>query len=194
MKKSINEVYAISNEIKGTFAKGQTLVTVSGIEFTIVNVYSAKGRCAMYECVSDNENLNGFASSMEIKRMVGKELEVRCTGGANVGGRKVVSANDIPTMYKSYCESFNAIVEKLAKLNEKYHIEGNEQADEATFTNIWAKEVEAQRIAREQRIAKAKANNATTKALHALGIDLGAMSIDDATQAIANALKAMQQK
>lgn len=194
MKKSINEAYKVSESAQGTFTKGQSLVTLKGNELTIANVYTCKGRCAMYECVSDTLELNGFATSMELKSLIGREKEVRNSSYSDGCGRKSVSVEDIPTIYKRYVARYNALLGKLVALNQTFHMNGRDLINEHDFTSIWAANIEAQQQARKERIAKAKANNATTKAINALGIDLSQMSIEDATKAFAEALKAMQSK
>ena len=170
MKKELTSGYqvATSESKNSTFLVNQSVTTTKGDTVTIRGIFTKKGACALYECESETEGLNGFATSKELKTLCGIALESR-SGVATGGGRKAVSEAEIPTMFEKFHDELQTLKFKIVTLCKKYHCEEETNLEE--FIEIWKAEIAKQNELREQTSLKNKQLTAAKKYAESLGIN-----------------------
>ena len=184
MKKELTSGYqvATSESKNNAFTIGSQLTTAKGDTITINAIYTKPGACALYECVSETENLNGFSSSKELKTLCGIALESR--SGATGGGRKAVSEAEIPTMYRQFKDELRVLKGKVLRLCEKYRCKENTELDK--FTEIWKAEIAKQNALREQTSLQNKQLTAAKRYAESLGINASECKTLEAVNALIN--------
>lgn len=184
MKKELTSGYQVAtSEIKNNaFAINSQLTTAKGDTITIKGIYTKAGACALYECESETENLNGFATSKELKTLCGIALGSR--SGATGGGRKAVTEAEIPMMFEKFQNEKADIKMKMFNLCEKYHC--NEETTLEDFTEIWKAEIAKQNALREQTSLQNRQLTAAKKYAESLGINASECKTLEAVNALIN--------
>lgn len=189
MLKELRNGYQLAEKTRGNaFSVGEEIINLTTkTTLKVTGIYTREGACALYLIESTDETENGFYTSMELKKLAGKELAAR-TGVCSATRVRAIRVEDIPTIYEQYVKKFDELVDKLDKLQNRYGLSsvGIGHTDEQTFTEVMTKRIATSAAARKAAEKAAKEKKAAESLAAAFGLE--ASSVDasklEAIQAI----------
>ena len=189
MLKELRNGYQLADKTRGNaFSVGEEInnVTTSS-KMKVAGVYSRKGACALYKVESTNKDEDGYYTSMDLKKIAGRELAAR-TGVCGTTRVRALKEEDVPTIYTSYTEKFTQLVEKINRLQSKYDLAAVEvePTSEEDFTTIMAKKITESAAARKAAEKATKEKKAAEKLAAAFGLEASMLDASklEAIQAI----------